>query len=195
MTGFGCPPPATPAMVGPVAIRGRSPGSHAAQFSKTASRPARGLPRAPAPFQARPASISTPGRLPQARRPVRTAEGSRAPRRVVARRASALEPAEAALADLEHACRRAASGRQVERVRARPTSPSSLTAPWAISRRASLDESPNSAAISAGRCTGSPSPAASRATGISSGSSRAHVDLVEARLGRRAGARRRGSGR
>ena len=88
----------------------------------------------------------------------------------------------AALADLEHrpveplgAADRALGG--LDRLAVEPAPP-----PWPISRRASLEESPNSAAISAGRWTVPPS-AAELGDRDLVGQLAAHVDLVEARLG------------
>ena len=180
------------AMVGPVGP-GASPGSHAAQFSKTASRPSGGLPSAQAPFRARPARY----RLAAARASLAACFGTQECSRVAVRSSAH---------GLEHGARwrrlptwstapSSSLGRQVERRPGRPRSPSSLTPPCRISRRASLEESPNSAAISAGRWTVPVAATLEPRHGDLVRELAAHVDLVEALLGRRPRARRRGSGR
>ncbi len=75
------------------------------------------------------------------------------------------------------ACRPGAPRRRGSRPAGRasprpPARPSTLTPPWPISRRASLDERPNSLAIRAGRCTDRRRARSSSASSISSGSSR-----------------------
>ena len=101
---------------------------------------------------------------------------------------------EAALADLEHRCRR----RSARAGRASPDATARRRASRRPARSAAAPRSRRARTRPRSAPAGGPSPSPSaraRPTGMSSGTLAALVDLVEARLGRRRPRRRRGSDR
>ena len=166
-------------MVGPVGS-GASPGSHAAQFSKTAPG-RRGIPRRGRRRFRRDQPVYRPAEARQVSRPERTEECSRP----LARGSSASEPATGA-------CRPGARtpsssvGRQVERLGVERARRRAAPPPWPISRRASLDGEPELGRDQRRQVHGPVRRRSSVGHRDLVRELAAHVDRSNARLGRRA---------